>query len=483
LAIFKLETEFVLKKLVLFLSIWVVCGLLWPAPVLALQQGGADNPVYIVQEGDSLWDIAQRFHLSMDELAQANGITDPNQISAGSQLIIPGLAGVSGVLATQSIPYGENLRSLSRRYQTPEPALVKLNHLTSPAELYAGYSLVLPQKDEANPLGKRAMLTPGQSLLELAVANGTNTWETAQSNGLAGPVQALPGDTLLFPGADSDGPGALPWEVSSIEINPEAMLQGKVTVIKVDTPQEMELTGSLMDHELHFFRDGEKGYVALQGVYALAEPGLYPLSIQGTLQDGASFTYSQPVPVLAVDYPYDKPLTVDPTTVDPAVTKPEDEQWAALTAPATPERFWDGIFKIPSSLPVDYCLETGECWSSRFGNRRSYNGSPYNRFHAGLDIVGDVGAEIYAPAAGKVVFTGPLTVRGNATVIDHGWGVYTAYMHQSEILVHVGDMVEAGQLIGKVGATGRVQGPHLHWEVWAGGAQVDPLDWLEHAYP
>jgi LysM repeat protein len=353
LAIFKLETEFVLKKLVLFLSIWVVCGLLWPAPVLALQQGGADNPVYIVQEGDSLWDIAQRFHLSMDELAQANGITDPNQISAGSQLIIPGLAGVSGVLATQSIPYGENLRSLSRRYQTPEPALVKLNHLTSPAELYAGYSLVLPQKDEANPLGKRAMLTPGQSLLELAVANGTNTWETALSNGLAGPVQAIPGDTLLFPGADSDGPGALPWEVSSIEINPEAMLQGKVTVIKVDTPQEMELTGSLMDHELHFFRDGEKGYVALQGVYALAEPGLYPLSIQGTLQDGASFTYSQPVPVLAVDYPYDKPLTVDPATVDPAVTKPEDEQWAALTAPATPERFWDGICKIPSSLPVD----------------------------------------------------------------------------------------------------------------------------------
>jgi len=82
-----------------------------------------------------------------------------------------------------------------------------------------------------------------------------------------------------------------------------------------------------------------------------------------------------------------------------------------------------------------------------------------------------------------VVFAGPLTVRGNATIIDHGWGVYSAYMHQSEILVEQGDRVEAGELIGRVGATGRVEGPHLHWEVWAGGVQVDPLDWLSEVFP
>ena len=68
-------------------------------------------------------------------------------------------------------------------------------------------------------------------------------------------------------------------------------------------------------------------------------------------------------------------------------------------------------------------------------------------------------------------------------MINHGWGVYTGYMHQSEILVKPGDIVKAGQLIGRVGGTGRVQGPHLHWEVWVGGVQVDPLDWLEQAYP
>ena len=68
-------------------------------------------------------------------------------------------------------------------------------------------------------------------------------------------------------------------------------------------------------------------------------------------------------------------------------------------------------------------------------------------------------------------------------MIDHGWGIYTAYMHQSEILVSVGEHVEKGQLIGRVGNTGRVEGPHLHFEVIVGGTQVDPLVWLIKNFP
>ena len=130
-------------------------------------------------------------------------------------------------------------------------------------------------------------------------------------------------------------------------------------------------------------------------------------------------------------------------------------------------------------MPKDFA----ECWPSQFGNPRSYNGSAYNFFHTGLDFCGGVGTEIYAPADGTVVFAGPLTVRGNATMIDHGWGVYSGYMHQSEIKVSAGDKVEAGQLIGLVGNTGRVTGPHLHFEIWAGGVQIDPMDWLEQEFP
>jgi murein DD-endopeptidase MepM/ murein hydrolase activator NlpD len=90
---------------------------------------------------------------------------------------------------------------------------------------------------------------------------------------------------------------------------------------------------------------------------------------------------------------------------------------------------------------------------------------------------------IYAPAPGRVVFAGPLEVRGNATFIDHGWGVYSAYYHQEEIQVQVGDVVEAGQIIGIVGKSGRVSGPHLHWELWVNGVPVEPLDWLARVFP
>jgi len=82
-----------------------------------------------------------------------------------------------------------------------------------------------------------------------------------------------------------------------------------------------------------------------------------------------------------------------------------------------------------------------------------------------------------------VAFTGSLIVRGDTTYIDHGWGVYSGYFHQSEIYVTEGEMVERGQVIGKVGGSGRATGPHLHWEIWVGGVPVDPLDWVEMEFP
>ena len=98
---------------------------------------------------------------------------------------------------------------------------------------------------------------------------------------------------------------------------------------------------------------------------------------------------------------------------------------------------------------------------------------------------------ITSPAPGKVVFAGPLTVRGNAVFIDHGWGVFSGVFHQDTLSVKEGDFVGTGQQIGTVGNTGRVNGAgdyqgagaHLHWEVWVNGIQVNPLDWLTFEYP
>lgn len=454
-----------------------------PFPGYAQESQPTEGPIYIVQQGDSLWGIAARFGVSLTDLQSVNGINNANQLSVGDRLVIPGLEGFQGEITIASVGFGETARLLSRKYSIPSDILIKLNRLTGPGELFVGYSLVIPEPQEGSLSFQRHMVKEGQSLLEVAATHGLNTWSMVENNQLKDTWDVIPGDVLGLPGQDEQGFIAMPEEIKSISIDPVSPLQGKATVIQVETAIPHSMQGELLDHQLNFFSRTGDDQIALQGIHAMTEPGVYPLSIKTTFPDGKEFSYTQFVLVKQIDYPYDQPLVVDPATIDPTVTKPEDAQWNALTQTATPQKYWNGIFKLPSPLDVDYCLQSGDCWSSRFGNRRSYNGSPYAYFHTGLDVVGKTGTEIYAPADGVVVFAGPLTVRGNATMIDHGLGIYTGYMHQSEIFVEPGEKVKAGQLIGLVGGTGRVQGPHLHWEVWVGGIQVDPLDWLERAFP
>lgn len=440
-------------------------------PVTA-QVEGPDTAYYLVQEGDSLWDIAVRFGVTLEELERANGLGDPGQLSIGDRLIIPGLAGVQGRVDTINVPFGDTLQSLSRRYQVPLQTLVRLNRLVSPHELYAGATLVIPAEIISLSAMGRAILEPERSLLELAVLNGINSWEIVTVNRLSGTWDANPGDVLSLPVGNEAGPGALPPAVTQIGLEPLTLIQGRTAVIRLKVAPGVMLSGSLAESKLNFF-PLQDGLVALQGIHTMTEPGLYPLTLNIDLPGDEPFTFSQPVLVRDGDYPFDPPLTVEPETFDPAVTVPEDELWHSLTVPVTPDNLWQGSFESP--VPSQF----KECWTSLFGSRRSYNGSPYNYFHSGLDFCGTTGTDLYAPAAGKVVFAGPLTVRGNATVIDHGWGVYTAYDHQSEIFVQPGDLVQPGQIIGLGGATGRTTGPHLHWEVWVGGVQVDPIDWLD----
>lgn len=451
------------------------------------QEGDGDGPVYIVKEGDSLWDIALRFRVGMDDLARANGISDPSQLTVGARLVIPGLEGITGELTTRTVIFGDSLRSLSRRYQVPVDALIQLNHLTSPAELYASSTLVIPETSETAGATRRFMMGPGQSLFELAVGNLGNPWEYVLANNLGATWNIIPGEVLHLPGEGEAvegerAPSSLPDVISEIEFGPTSFIQGKTTVINVSGDEGLNLHGSLVENGMEFFQGENSDYTSLQGIHAMLDPGLYTLVISGTLPTVGSqietpFSFSQSVLIRSGDYNFDPVLTVSPETIDPAVTRPEDAQWAALASPVTPQKLWGGIFQSPAPEPFS------DCWPSLFGSRRSYNGSPYDYFHTGLDFCGGVGTEILAPATGTVVFASPLTVRGNATMIDHGWGIYTGYMHQSEILINVGDTVQPGQLIGRVGGTGRVTGPHLHWEIWVGGIQVDPLDWLETVIP
>jgi murein DD-endopeptidase MepM/ murein hydrolase activator NlpD len=453
----------------------IIITLLVPLDIVNAQTNPSLGPVYVVQQGDSLWDIAYRFHVSQTDLANANGIIDANQIRIGQQLVIPGLEGIEGFLTTVRVSYGETLPSLSFRYHLSPDMLKRLNRLTSPNELFVGYSLVILQNDNPAPLGKRLILSQGQSLLELAVMNNTDPWTILATNQAASSLTLIPGEIIRGTGENDSGPGSLPAEINAVNLSD--LVQGQTAELQISATGDLDVTGSLMGHDLDFFTSDDDTYDALQGVHAMAQPGFYPLSLSILQSDGSSFNYSQDVLVYAGDFLYDQPITVDPTTLDPETTVPEDTQWIGLASQVSPEILWQGVF----SLPVQPVF--ADCYASRFGSRRSYNGSDYIYFHTGIDYCGQVGDPIYAAAPGIVVFAGPLTVRGNATMIDHGEGVFTAYMHQSEILVNVGDMIEQGQLIGKVGNTGRVEGPHLHFEVLVGGVQVDPLEWLNQTFP
>ncbi len=442
----------------------------------------ANGPIYIVQPGDSLSSIAARFNVTVEAIMEANSLTDPNLLAAGKELIIPGLEGVSGILDTEVVQFGDSYRSLLRRTQVPRNLFNRLNHLISPSEFYIGSSMIIPVEEaETKPVSR---FTPKESetLLETAVKNHSDVWSVVNFNQLAGSWAALPGDVIYMQGGDGDqGSIGLPAAFVEAGVRDLPIKQGGTGVIIVRTEPGVVLGGYLVDHALHFNAREDGTQVALQGVHALLEPGVYPLRLVASLPDGSSQSFEQMVLIVSGYYD-DISISVPSETLNPSITEPENQELISLTSAVSPVKRWQGAFKLP--------VDPQDCIKDWFGIRRTYIGQgtdiKLNGFHSGLDygVCSETHPyDIYAPAPGIVVFSGPLTVRGNATIIDHGWGVFSGYWHQAESYVTAGQEVETGDLIGKIGATGRVTGPHLHWEIWVNGVQVDPLDWLEKVYP
>lgn len=433
-------------------------------------------PVYVVQSGDTLYSIALKFNISVTDIVDTNQMSNPDLLSTGMELKIPGLEGVEGKLTTTAIPLGQNLFSLSRYYQIQPATLIRINRLTSPAEVYVGANLILPEKENAS-LKPLATLSESTSLLEFSVIHNANPWAISTANLADMPENLLPGEKIFTTSTPEEAVLGNPLEpyITKLDLAPLPLVQGSTAVIQITSAEAISISGILNGKELHFYSQKENNYTAIQGIHAMAEPGLSDFSLKITLANGETETLDQTVLLQDAFYAKDPPLSVSPETIDPVNTKPEDTLVAEKIAPITPDKLWSGQFNLPVDEP--YCIKS---W---YGNRRSYNGGPFTYFHTGLDYGVCTNLNILAPAAGVVVFAGPLTVRGNATIIDHGWGIYTGYWHQQEILVHEGDKVEPGQIIGYIGGTGRVTGPHLHFEVWANGVQVNPQEWLNRPIP
>lgn len=129
---------------------------------------------------------------------------------------------------------------------------------------------------------------------------------------------------------------------------------------------------------------------------------------------------------------------------------------------------------MPEEAVTEFVLPAQGPFSSPFGLKRFFNKQPRNP-HSGLDIAAPIGAPITAPAAGTVVAKGDYFFNGKTIILDHGHGLTTMYCHMSEMDVELGDQLKTGDLIGKIGKTGRVTGPHLHWSVSLNNTRVEPL--------
>lgn len=277
-------------------------------------------------------------------------------------------------------------------------------------------------------------------------------------------------------------PGARPQRPLPVSWLPDPPRQGAAVVIVAgpDTVRRpgadtvVAVTGTLAGERLRFERGRDGRFRALAAIPVNAGSSIaLPLAVVRRAHD-TTYQFVR-APVNDGGFASER-LRLPPRFVTPPaslVPQLEEERRsirAALARTAGTPRLWRDPFEVPVPGRV----------TEGFGTRRELNGVAQSR-HLGVDLAGRAGTPVRAANGGVVVVAGRFYYQGNAVYLDHGAGLVTSYMHLSRILVSTGDSVRAGQVIGLVGATGRVTGPHLHWSAYFGKILFDPLTLREPA--
>jgi hypothetical protein len=260
-------------------------------------------------------------------------------------------------------------------------------------------------------------------------------------------------------------------EIKATVSSPQTM-DGSVLVVSVQLPSPLEsapVTGEFEGITLPFFKNGGN-HEAILGVPYDHKAG--PASVKITVGEGKhSRVVEAPFTVIKGDYASESIHVTDPSKVKPQNPKhikrivKELAEIKETYNTVISKKYWDGPFQLPIKSTI----------TSRYGTKRLYNGKQ-NSFHPGLDFKAAEGTPIHADAAGLVVMAKDLFFTGNTVMINHGYGVITLYAHMSKLDVKKGQEVKAGELLGLSGMTGRVTGPHLHWQAMIQKQKVNPMD-------
>ncbi len=357
---------------------------------------------------------------------------------------------------------GETLTCLARRAGLTEVDVARGSGLLNPALSLTGREVRVPISNAAaQVVTARLNDTP----LTLAMRYRRSPWEVFVHN----PVPVFAGQPVVLAGS---GPSdCLAYPLKSIAISSAPIVRGRATVLEIETLEPATCEVRYLDQSEPCYAQDETHLYAMIGLSPLMDPGDYTVEVRLRGRRLRS-SVILPLHVASGRYGYQR---INPPgnlfgLMDNVLMEGELEHLAQWRTLRTGRRYWSYPFDLP--LPFKVGVSAG------FGDRRSYGGM-VDGYHSGVDYRAWTGVPVLAPAAGVVVMTDKLEVRGNALLVDHGWGVVTGYWHLSRINVREGQRVKRGDVLGLVGNTGLSTGSHLHWEMWVNGVSVDAQQWLD----
>jgi murein DD-endopeptidase MepM/ murein hydrolase activator NlpD len=463
----------VLAPLLLFISqVEAQQGDPTPTPEPTEQSQAEQNvsQIHVVQEGETLFSIAQLYGTTIEDLQQLNGIDDPSLVYVGQELILPG--GEGEIIATiHTVQVGDTLPDLALAFNSEVESLAGQNRLINPYYLVAGQPLTIINEagtDESqSPSGLAHVVRPGDSLLTIAAEYNLAPSEIVAINNLSFPTYLYRGQRLRLPGAGQYQ--SLPGYWRQVRMVPTPLIQGQTAAIYAESTLPGTPEGYFAGQSLRF-QPYEDGYLALVGLDAFTDPGFYTLELAGSGERPWP-PFQQDVRVDSGNYGIQY-VTV-PETLSPLLApevRADEEVLLADFFTQFSERQWQGPFQVPvENSPL----------SAGYGDARSYNEGPIEIFHTGIDFAGPIGTPIRSVAQGTVVFSDTLPLHGSTIIVDHGLGVMTAYYHLSKSHVQVGEQVAPGQIIAEGGSTGLSSGPHLHWDLRVNNVPVNGFQWVE----